>query len=72
MTAILRFFGRQMLTAILVLLPIFASANGGAAPFAPPSAATVAELMTKDLIGARGKRIEPNDAQSLPKVLDQL
>jgi quercetin dioxygenase-like cupin family protein len=52
MTAIARFIGRQTLAAILVLLPIFAYAADAA-----PSVATVSELMTKDLIGARGKEV---------------
>jgi quercetin dioxygenase-like cupin family protein len=53
MSIIARFLGRQTLAAILVLFPIFACALDGAAP----SAATVTELMTKDLIGARGKEV---------------
>jgi quercetin dioxygenase-like cupin family protein len=53
MSTIAKFLGSQMSAAILVLLPIFACANDGAAP----TAATVAELMTKDLIGAAGKEV---------------
>jgi quercetin dioxygenase-like cupin family protein len=53
MTTIASFLGRQTFAAILVLAPIFGYAADGAAP----PVATVTELMTKDLIGARGKEV---------------
>jgi hypothetical protein len=80
MSPIARFLGTQTLAAILVLFPIFACAltvtylpGGASLPHRHDAQVFVYVLViVADAQGKIVQRIEPSDAPSLSKALDQL